>query len=32
MEQTMTQAIIWVATLGALVLYMARRKKRKANY
>jgi len=31
MDQTMMQAIFWVATLGVLVLYMARRKKRKTN-
>lgn len=29
MSNTMLQAILWIATLGVLVLYMARRKKRK---
>jgi hypothetical protein len=29
MSNTMLQAIFWIATLGVLVLYMARRKKRK---
>ena len=29
MSNTMVQAIFWIATLGVLVLYMARRKKRK---
>ena len=33
MDQTMImQAVFWVATLGVLVLYMARRKKRKTNF
>jgi hypothetical protein len=31
MSQTITQAIIWIVTLGALVLYMQRRRKRKSN-
>ena len=29
MSNTVMQAIFWIATLGVLVLYMARRKKRK---
>ena len=29
MSNTMLQAIFWIATLGVLVLYMARRRKRK---
>ena len=29
MSNTILQAILWIATLGVLVLYMARRKKRK---
>lgn len=29
MSNTVLQAIFWIATLGVLVLYMARRKKRK---
>jgi hypothetical protein len=32
MDQTITQAIIWTLTLAAFVLYMQRRRKRKANY
>jgi len=32
MNQTIVQAIFWIATLGALVLYMQRRRKRKSNY
>ena len=32
MSQTLVQAAIWIATLGALVLYMQRRRKRKTNY
>jgi len=32
MSQTITQAITWVLTLGALVLYLQRRRKRKINY
>jgi hypothetical protein len=31
MNQTMIQAIFWIATLAVLVLYMQRRRKRKAN-
>ena len=29
MSNTVLQAIFWIATLGVLVLYMARRRKRK---
>lgn len=32
MDNTILQTVFWVATLGVLVLYMARRKKRKTNY
>jgi hypothetical protein len=32
MEQTIVQAIMWIFSLGALVLYMQRRKKRKTDY
>jgi hypothetical protein len=32
MNQTLVQAVMWIATLGALVLYMQRRRKRKSNY
>lgn len=32
MSGTITQAILWVLTLGALVLYMGRRRKRKSDY
>jgi hypothetical protein len=32
MNGTIPQAIIWILTLGALVLYMQRRRKRKINY
>jgi len=31
MNGTITQAILWVFTLGALVLYMQRRRKRKSD-
>jgi hypothetical protein len=31
MSQTILQTIFWIATLAVLVLYMARRRKRKAN-
>lgn len=31
MNQTLIQAVIWIATLGALILYMQRRRKRKTN-
>jgi hypothetical protein len=31
MNQTIVQAIFWIATLAVLVLYMARRRKRKTN-
>jgi hypothetical protein len=31
MNQTLIQAVIWIATLGVLVLYMQRRRKRKTN-
>jgi hypothetical protein len=32
MNATILQAIFWIATLGVLVLFLQRRKKRKANY
>jgi len=32
MSQTIIQSILWIATLGVLVLFVARRRKRKANY
>ena len=32
MEQTIAQSIMWILSLGALVLYMQRRRKRKINY
>jgi hypothetical protein len=32
MSQTIVQAIFWIATLGMLVLYVQRRRKRKTNY
>ena len=32
MSQTIAQAIMWILTLGALVLYMQRRRKRKTDY
>jgi len=32
MNQTIAQSIIWTLTLGAGVLYMQRRKKRKIDY
>jgi hypothetical protein len=32
MSQTVIQAVFWIASLGVLVLYMARRRKRKTNY
>ena len=31
-QSTIAQAILWILTLGALVLYMQRRRKRKINY
>ena len=31
MNQTLIQAVIWIATLGVLILYMQRRRKRKTN-
>jgi hypothetical protein len=31
MNQTIVQAIFWIATLALLVLYMQRRRKRKTN-
>lgn len=31
-QTTITQAIIWTLTLGAFVLYMQRRRKRKSDY
>ena len=31
MDQNITQAILWILTLGALVLFMQRRRKRKTN-
>ncbi len=32
MNQTIIQAVLWIATLGALVLFLQRRRKRKTNY
>jgi hypothetical protein len=32
MNETLVQAALWIATLGALILYMQRRRKRKTNY
>jgi hypothetical protein len=32
MSQTIIQSILWIATLGVLVLFVQRRRKRKANY
>jgi hypothetical protein len=32
MNQTILQAIFWIASLAVLILYMQRRRKRKANY
>jgi hypothetical protein len=32
MNQTIIQAIFWIASLGVLILYMQRRRKRKSNY
>jgi hypothetical protein len=32
MSNTIIQAVFWIASLGVLVLYMARRRKRKTNY
>ena len=31
MNQTIIQAVMWIATLGVLILYMQRRRKRKTN-
>ena len=32
MNQTIIQAVSWIATLAVLVLFLQRRKKRKANF
>jgi hypothetical protein len=32
MNQTILQAVFWIATLAVLVLFLQRRKKRKANF
>lgn len=32
MNQTLIQAVFWIASLVLLVLYMNRRRKRKTNY
>ena len=32
MNQTVLQAIFWIATLGVLVMYMQRRRKRKTDF
>ena len=32
MNQTIVQAVMWIASLAMLVLYMQRRRKRKSNY
>jgi len=31
MSQTIIQAVLWIATLGALVLFLQRRRKRKTD-
>lgn len=31
-SQTLVQAILWLATLAVLVLFLQRRRKRKTNY
>jgi len=31
MSQTIVQAVLWIATLGALVLFLQRRRKRKQD-
>lgn len=31
MSSTIVQAVLWVATLGVLVLFLQRRKKRRSN-
>jgi len=32
MNQTLLQAILWLATVAVLILFLQRRRKRKANY
>jgi hypothetical protein len=32
MSQTIIQSIFWIATLGVLVMYFQRRRKRKTDY
>jgi hypothetical protein len=32
MNQTIIQAIFWIASLAVLILYMQRRRKRKTDY
>jgi hypothetical protein len=32
MNQTVVQAVLWIASLAMLVMYMQRRRRRKANY
>jgi MYXO-CTERM domain-containing protein len=32
MNETIMQSVFWVATLGLLVLFLQRRRRRKANY
>jgi MYXO-CTERM domain-containing protein len=32
MNETIMQSVLWVATLGLLVLFLQRRRRRKANY
>jgi hypothetical protein len=32
MNSTILQAVFWIATLAVLVLFLQRRKKRKANF
>lgn len=32
MNSTMLQAILWIATLAVLILFLQRRRKRKTNY
>ena len=31
MSQTILQAVLWIATLGALILFLQRRRKRKTD-
>jgi len=31
MDSNITQAVLWILTLGALVLFLSRRRKRRSN-